>query len=98
LSDFLSIRFRLLVGIGGGVPDEEEDGNDIRLGDVVVSKPPASFGGVVQYDLGKYSTSGVLNELEWWLSLLHSYGRVWSQPNGTLSARRSTEGLGKGQT
>ena len=58
LNDFPSIRFGLLVGIGGGVPDEEEDGNDIRLGDVVVSKPTASFGGVVQYDLGKYSTRG----------------------------------------
>lgn len=58
LNDFPSIRFGLLVGIGGGVPDEEEDGNDIRLGDVVVSKPTASFGGVVQYDLGKYSTGG----------------------------------------
>jgi len=58
LNDFPSIRFGLLVGIGGGVPDEEEDGNDIRLGDVAVSKPTASFGGVVQYDLGKYSTGG----------------------------------------
>ncbi|KIX05175.1 uncharacterized protein Z518_06047 [Rhinocladiella mackenziei CBS 650.93] len=58
LNDFPSIRFGLLVGIGDGVPDEEEDGYDIRLGDVVVSKPTASFGGVVQYDLGKYSTGG----------------------------------------
>jgi nucleoside phosphorylase len=58
LNDFPSIRFGLLVGIGGGVPDEEDDVNDIRLGDVVVSKPTASFGGVVQYDLGKYSTDG----------------------------------------
>jgi hypothetical protein len=39
LNDFPSIRFGLLVGIGGRVPDEEEDGNDIRLGDVVVSMP-----------------------------------------------------------
>src|ERR1700722_3632321 len=38
LNDFPSIRFGLLVGIGGGVPrDENEDG--IRLGDVVVSQP-----------------------------------------------------------
>src|ERR1700722_6021244 len=34
LNDFESIRFGLLVGVGGGIPDE--DGNDIRLGDVVV--------------------------------------------------------------
>jgi hypothetical protein len=25
---------------------------------VVISKPTASFGGVIQYDLGKYSTAG----------------------------------------
>lgn len=58
LNDFPSIRFGLLVGVGGGVPDEEEEGNDIRLGDVVVSKPTKTFGGVTQYDLGKYSTNG----------------------------------------
>jgi hypothetical protein len=29
LSDFPSVRFGLLVRIGGGVPDEEEVGNDI---------------------------------------------------------------------
>jgi nucleoside phosphorylase len=51
MNDFPSIRFGLLVGIGGGVPDGED--NDIRLGDVVVSKPTATFGGVVQYDMGK---------------------------------------------
>jgi nucleoside phosphorylase len=58
LNDFPSIRFGLLVGIGGGVPDEEEEGYDIRLGDVVVSKSTASFGGVVQYHLGKHSMGG----------------------------------------
>jgi nucleoside phosphorylase len=36
LNSFESIRFGLMVGIGGGVPSRE---NDIRLGDVVVSKP-----------------------------------------------------------
>jgi nucleoside phosphorylase len=58
LNDFRSIRFGLLVGIGGGVPGEEED--DIRLGDVVISKPTATFGGVVQYDMGKVTVSGIL--------------------------------------
>jgi nucleoside phosphorylase len=43
LNDFTSIRFGLLVGIGGGIPGDDED--DIRLGDVVVSKPTAIFGG-----------------------------------------------------
>lgn len=58
MNDFPFIRFGILVGVGGGVPSGEEDGPDIRLRDVVVSKPTASLGGVVPYDLGKYSTSG----------------------------------------
>ena len=56
LNDFKSIRFGLLVGIGGGIPVEDE--NDIRLGDVVVSKPTTTFGGVVQFDRGKVHTDG----------------------------------------
>jgi hypothetical protein len=51
LNDFLSIRLGLLVGIGGIPGDEGED--NIRLGDVVVSKPASTFGGVVQYDVEK---------------------------------------------
>ncbi|KAK5046444.1 hypothetical protein LTR84_008247 [Exophiala bonariae] len=57
LNDFPSIRFGLLVGIGGAVPDIEND-IDIRLGDVVVSKPTKSTGGVVQYDMGKEVPQG----------------------------------------
>jgi nucleoside phosphorylase len=52
---FTSTRFGLMVGIGGGVPSEEAD---IRLGDVVVSKPHKVHGGVVQYDSGKATPSG----------------------------------------
>ena len=44
------IKLGLLVGIGAGVP---ESGRDIRLGDVAVSRPHGSSGGVVQYDAGK---------------------------------------------
>jgi nucleoside phosphorylase len=55
LSTFESIRFGLMVGIGGGVPSK---GYDIRLGDVVVSKPSGTFGGVVQYDIGKNIEGG----------------------------------------
>lgn len=55
LSTFRSIRFGLMVGIGGGVPSKEAD---IRLGDVVVSKPTRDFGGVVQYDFGKTVENG----------------------------------------
>jgi nucleoside phosphorylase len=54
-STFTSTRFGLMVGIGGGVPGEEAD---IRLGDVVVSKPHTVHGGVVQYDSGKATPSG----------------------------------------
>ena len=52
---FKGIRFGLMVGIGGGVPSAEVD---IRLGDVVVSQPDKTFGGVVQFDSGKATTSG----------------------------------------
>ncbi|PKY07899.1 purine and uridine phosphorylase [Aspergillus campestris IBT 28561] len=54
-SSFHSIRFGLMVGIGGGVPSE----GDIRLGDVVVSRPTGAHGGVVQYDYGKALNEGV---------------------------------------
>ncbi|EXA32212.1 hypothetical protein FOVG_16583 [Fusarium oxysporum f. sp. pisi HDV247] len=47
---FPSIKWRFLVGIGGGVPSDK---HDIRLGDVVVSMPEGPYGGVIQYDLGK---------------------------------------------
>ncbi|KAL4867847.1 hypothetical protein BDV12DRAFT_111175 [Aspergillus spectabilis] len=53
---FKGMRFCLMVGIGGGVPSE---GNDIRLGDVVVSQPAGQHGGVVQYDFGKRERGGL---------------------------------------
>ena len=62
---FPSLRIGLMVGIGGGVPSDE---NDIRLGDVVVSKPTRTEGGVVQYDFGKtiqegkFQRTGSLNQ------------------------------------
>ncbi|KAK6348667.1 hypothetical protein TWF718_006455 [Orbilia javanica] len=49
LSTFGSIRFGLMVGIGGGVPSR---GYDIRLGDIVISQPGKASGGVIQYGLG----------------------------------------------
>lgn len=57
LRSFTQLRFGLLVGIGGGVPDLEH-GLDIRLGDIVVSQPTGTSGGVVQYDKGKSKTDG----------------------------------------
>ncbi|KAK5050967.1 hypothetical protein LTR84_003526 [Exophiala bonariae] len=49
--DFPSIKFGLLVGFGGGVPNIH-NAVDIRLGDVVVGS------GVVQYDMGKQTVKG----------------------------------------
>ena len=51
-STFQSIKFGLMVGIGGGVP------KSVRLGDVVVSTPTDGFGGVIQWDFGKTGQGG----------------------------------------
>ncbi|KAL3478577.1 purine and uridine phosphorylase [Aspergillus californicus] len=64
LSSFRSIRLGLMVGIGGAVPNDEVD---IRLGDIVVSKPTSTHGGVIQYNYGKalngsaFQRTGMLN-------------------------------------
>ncbi|KAL2824339.1 hypothetical protein BJY01DRAFT_256478 [Aspergillus pseudoustus] len=42
------------VGSSGG-----GGGEDIRLGDIVVSKPSGASGGVIQYDLGKITADGL---------------------------------------
>jgi nucleoside phosphorylase len=52
---FPRLQYGLMVGIGGGVPSKR---NDIRLGDVVVSKPCGEHGGVIQYDYGKAVQGG----------------------------------------
>jgi nucleoside phosphorylase len=54
-STYPNIQFALMVGIGGGVPLGKPD---IRLGDIVVSKPSDTFGGVIQYDYGKTVGNG----------------------------------------
>jgi len=51
---FPNIRFGLMVGVGGGVPNDK----DVRLGDIVVSQPHGERGGVIQYDFGKSEPSG----------------------------------------
>ena len=55
IRSYKSIKIGLMVGIGGGVPNAKFD---IRLGDVVISQPQDSFGGVVQYDRGKRNAGG----------------------------------------
>jgi nucleoside phosphorylase len=54
-TNFENVKALLLVGIGGGVPTTK---NDMRLGDVVVSRPDGKYGGVVQYDFGKSLSEG----------------------------------------
>jgi nucleoside phosphorylase len=49
------IKFGLMVGIGGGVWSKKDD---LRLGDVVVSSPTGTHGGVVQWDFGKTGKGG----------------------------------------
>lgn len=57
LRTFRGLRVGLMVGIGGGIPDLDK-GLDIRLGDVVISQPDKTFGGVVQYDFGSNRGEG----------------------------------------
>ncbi len=49
---FPGVRIGLLVGVGSGAPgtlSDDEDQDDIRLGDVVVSTPDGSSGGVIEF-------------------------------------------------
>lgn len=55
MSRSFQLQFGLMVGIAGGVWSKKDD---IRLGDVVVSKPTGEHGGVVQWDYGK--------KIGWW--------------------------------
>ncbi|MCJ1329241.1 hypothetical protein MMC10_005920 [Thelotrema lepadinum] len=59
-SSFPSLRIRLMVGIGGGVPGGD---TDIRLGDVVVSTSNSKSAAVVQYDFGKLVKDGRLERM-----------------------------------
>ncbi|KAH8710097.1 nucleoside phosphorylase domain-containing protein, partial [Phaeosphaeriaceae sp. PMI808] len=52
----------MVVGIGGGVPSYGPSGaqSQIVLGDVVVSYPRGSYGGVIRYDFGAWTDKGGL--------------------------------------
>ncbi|KAJ0163499.1 putative ankyrin repeat protein [Colletotrichum tanaceti] len=89
---FPSIRFWLMVGIGGGVPDGGVPGRfDVRLGDVVVSHPAGTSPGVVQYDFGKteqngcFTRQGVLNKPP--KELLTAVSKLQSQNRLTFPIR-----------
>jgi nucleoside phosphorylase len=61
-STFPYLKFVVMVGIGGGVPNR---GADVRLGDVVVSLPSKASAGVVQYDFGKALPDGRFERTAW---------------------------------
>lgn len=79
LHAFPQIRIGLLVGIAGGIARPDK-GKDIRLGDVVVSQPNGTTGGVIQYDYGKakannkWERKGSLNSPP--LVLLHALATI----------------------
>ncbi|KAB8360901.1 hypothetical protein FH972_024634 [Carpinus fangiana] len=52
---FQHLQFVFMVGIGAGNPNPKYD---IHLGDVVVSKPTGTSGGIFQYDFGKALPDG----------------------------------------
>ncbi|KAF3162229.1 hypothetical protein TWF751_010812 [Orbilia oligospora] len=70
-SSFPSIRFYMMVGIGGGIPTK----TDIRLGDVVVSVPTGQCPGVVQHDRGKIVVGGHMEQT----------GNLHGPPRGLLN-------------
>ncbi|KAF9781079.1 hypothetical protein IL306_014120 [Fusarium sp. DS 682] len=65
LRTFPNIRIGFMVGIDGGAPSSK---HDIRLGDVIVSVPSGTTGGVLQHDRGKaiqgepFKLTGSLNQ------------------------------------
>ncbi|GAM42216.1 hypothetical protein TCE0_043f15975 [Talaromyces pinophilus] len=68
-----SLRIGLMVGIGGGAPSAE---HDIRLGDIVISRPQGSHGGVIQHDMRKINKDGKV----------HLIGSLNSPPKPMLNA------------
>lgn len=76
---FPSLRVGLIVETGGGIPSET---NDIRLGDIVVSYPQDTCGGVIQYDFGKAELGGTFRRV----------GSINSPPRVLLSAVNSMRG------
>ncbi|PON26759.1 kinesin [Trichoderma gamsii] len=89
LRSFPSIRFCLMVGIGGGAPSVSSDDpcGDIRLGDVVISCPSANSGGVLQYDFGKTMSEGKFIQT----GVLNKTSIVLSSSVSTLRARHRIE-------
>jgi nucleoside phosphorylase len=79
---FTNMRFGLMVGIGGGVPNDK----DVRLGDVVVSHPYGGHGGVIQYDFGRSEPGGFVHT-----GFLNSPPQAILQALANLQARHFLE-------
>ncbi|EED14471.1 kinesin light chain, putative [Talaromyces stipitatus ATCC 10500] len=84
-STFPQLQYGLMVGIGGGVPSKS---HDIRLGDVVVSKPAGKHNGVIQYDYGKAIQGGQFEAT----GTLNKPPQVLLTHMGQLKAKQMTEG------
>lgn len=84
LSSFHAVRIGLMIGIGGGVPSSNAN---IRLGDIVVSQPTDTSGGVIQYDLGKALSGGQFQ----WTGMLNRPPKALLTALATLQAHHLTE-------
>lgn len=84
ISTFRHIQYGLMVGIGGGVPNNV---NSIYLGDVVVSKPTGPNSGIVQYDYGKAIRGGRFEQT----GMLNYPPQVLLTHMGDLQAREMTQ-------
>lgn len=85
LFTFPKIRVGLLVGIGAGIPDYD-NGQDIRLGDVIISSD-TQHGGVVVYDFGKRLPDGSFQSL----SALNRPPRCLGSALGKLQAEHEMQ-------
>ncbi|KAF4969898.1 hypothetical protein FSARC_2955 [Fusarium sarcochroum] len=56
------IQIGLVVGVGGGIARPDE-GQDIRLGDVIVSQPDGTSKGLVQCDLNKMGSKSTYEQM-----------------------------------
>ncbi|KAF2180123.1 purine and uridine phosphorylase [Zopfia rhizophila CBS 207.26] len=79
------IKIGLMVGVGGGVWSRKVD---MRLGDVVVSQPDGTHGGVVQWDFGKMEKGGVFKRT----GSLNKLPRVLLNALQDIKIRHMTEG------
>lgn len=84
---FPNLSAGLFVGTAGGVPRKTDQG-DIRLGDLVVSKPTATQPGVVEYCQGIYGYDEVqesrafLSPPDHFLRAVQRVNAKWNTPDG----------------